>query len=139
MRVLLLSASLFFAFALSPAHAAGVNMVCQKDIEKLCKHALPAVKASGAIGKCLKEKWDEVSDTCKARIKSTPEFKREKSENEGKHKGKKGEGKHELRAACHDDIQQYCSPALKTKEQKLGCLKKNKTKISAGCAAVLGK
>jgi hypothetical protein len=52
-----------------------------------------------------------------------------------------GQGNDQERAACHPDVVKYCQAELKTNQDDvfaiLGCLQRNRSRISAACRQVL--
>ncbi len=83
---------------------------CREDVEKFCKDVKPG---GGAIIRCLKEKEDQLSQSCKD------------------HHAKMKEHRKDMKEACHADAEKLCSDQ-KGKE-RMKCMHENKDKLSEAC------
>lgn len=88
---------------------------CFQDLNTICKTAMTFQNKM----KCLSVNKDKLSPACKA------------NRNEREAKVKK------IVTACESDRQKFCSLQPKNVGKITGCLKRNKTKLSAQCRAVL--
>jgi len=98
---------------------------CQADVEKFCKDVEPG---EGRIVKCLESHRKELSDACQA-----------VSDKVGRKKAKKDKvranvGKFE--EACGGDVEKLCSDVEAGGGRVMGCLRKNKDKLSDSCKAL---
>jgi len=85
---------------------------CKADVAKLCPQVQPG---GGRIAHCLKENEAQVSDACKERIKMVAAQLKE------------------VKAACEDDLQQFCASVKTGGGRVAKCLKQHKDKLSVEC------
>ncbi len=85
---------------------------CKKDVETLCAGIEPG---EGRIMKCLKENDSKVSAECKAKKDMMKKhFK-------------------EIKEACHEDAEKFCSDVKQGKGRIMKCMKKHKAELSESC------
>lgn len=122
MKPVAIIAVLCFAAAGALAQPRGGG-ACRTDVEKLCAGV---EREPGAIGKCLEENKGSLSDSCKAeQIKISQKMGQKKAEMA------------RVKSVCKADLEQYCSKSGKNDRTAMGCLAKNRTNLSEGCAALL--
>lgn len=120
--------SVFFVLALgsfahaheeasAPAAAAGGG-ACAADVAQLCSGV---EHGDGRIAKCLRDNKDKVSAECKAN-----------------HEKMKAAFK-EVKEACHDDVEKFCSSVKGGKGRIMKCMKEHKEELSAGCKAEIAE
>lgn len=85
---------------------------CKADVAKFCPKVQPG---GGRIAQCLKQNEAQLSDSCKERIKMVVARLKE------------------VKAACEDDVQQYCATVKTGGGRVAQCLKQHKDKLSAEC------
>ena len=96
------------------------SQACGKDVETLCKGVPPG---EGRIAKCLTEHEAELSQECKASIKSTTkEIK---------------DGVDAFTQACGKDVETLCTGIKPGKGRIAKCLKEHEAELSQECKAFL--
>jgi hypothetical protein len=115
MRTLVLASLVTMVLAPVSARAAGT---CAPDIDRFCA----TVEAGGGrIARCLKEHESELSPSCRDHLAEV--------------KGKL----EEIHRDCRPDADTVCGDVKPGAGRVLRCLKKNRSKLSAGCKAALAK
>jgi len=109
------AALLGVAYLSMPVHAF-TEGACRDDMQKLCGDVKPG---GGSIQDCLKQHEADLSQACKDNIA------------EGKQK--RQEKLNEIKAACKQDLQQFCANVTPGEGREMACLKAYGDKISAGC------
>ena len=89
---------------------------CKDDVKKLCGDVKPG---GGDIHECLKQHEADLSQACKDNIA------------EGKQKMK--DKMDEIKAACKQDLQQYCASVTPGEGREMACLRSYSDKLSAAC------
>lgn len=110
MKKLLLTGLLLFTGSAFAQQGAFHDGPCKKDRETYCTNVQAG---EGRIIKCMKENEEKLSAECKAAWAKTKEELKD------------------VKEACHEDAQKFCS-GLKQKELAK-CLRTNKDKLSESC------
>ena len=90
--------------------------VCKADVERLCGSI---EKGEGRIRKCMKEKKDQLSAECRAKIEERMAFRQK------------------MRDACKEDKKKFCKG--KKRKEARQCMIENKAQLSANCQAVMSE
>jgi hypothetical protein len=99
-------------------HLAGA---CRDDAKKLCGD----VKPGGDIHDCLKQHEADLSQVCKDNIAEDKKKRQEKMD--------------ELKAACQQDLKQYCANVTPGQGREIACLRAYSDKLSAACKEKMPK
>lgn len=123
---LILASALFAAPAFaqtSPPPAGGPREACKADVQTLCA----SVAGGGdrrAIGKCLRDNKDKLSQGCKDAMAQRMSERGE---------GKKGKGKGA--PACKADAEKVCAGIQPGEGRIMACLKEKQAQVSDACKA----
>ncbi len=87
---------------------------CAKDRESLCGSVTPG---GGAIINCMKENKDKLSEQCKA------------------HMDRMRQQMSEMKDACKEDAEKFCSETKPGKGRLMKCMRQHREQLSAECKA----
>ncbi len=91
---------------------------CEQDMTTLCGSVEPG---EGRMMKCMSENKDKLSPACKA------------------HRDKMKAAMKEVKEACHDDFEKFCSEVKPGKGRVMKCMKEHKDEVSQGCKDEMAK
>jgi hypothetical protein len=129
---LILASALFVGPALAqptgpPPGGGDMRAACQADVQSLC-----ASVAGGddrrAIGKCLRDNKDKLSQGCKDAMAARM------AEREGKSRGK-GKGA----PACRADAEKLCAGIQPGEGRIMACLKEKQAQVSDACKSEMAQ
>ncbi len=90
---------------------------CADDAAKFCKDVKPG---GGRMARCLKEHENELSPACKEHVAAVKQRAKE------------------VRAACEDDVMQFCKDVQPGQGRIAQCLKQHENELSVDCKAQMG-
>jgi exonuclease VII small subunit len=103
---------------LGPVHAQRGTGPCREDIQKFC----PGIKPGrGAMRDCLEKHASELSAACQEHLKQA--------------KARMAQ----WRAACHDDVQKFCSAVTPGRGSIVRCLQEHHDQLSKSCQEQLAQ